>query len=184
MKNILKIGFFCILAAFFLNSCSGIQKAAKKIPGGNASKVPADPAERVKKNLEEGRGFKIMDLANKKPKAGVFDFASSNELWRASLDVIDFMPLSSVNYSGGIIISDWYSSAQNSNESIKVSIRFLTNEIRSDALDIKVFNRKCIRSLIDCKITSSEGVVVKELKKEILKKATIYKKESKEKKKN
>ena len=184
MKNILKIVFFCILATFFLNSCSGIQKAAKKIPGGDASKVPADPAERVKKNLEEGRGFRIMDLADKKPKGGVFDFASSNELWRASLDVIDFMPLSSVNYSGGIIISDWYSSEQNSNDSIKISIRFLTNEIRSDALDIKVFNRKCIKSLIDCKITNSKGVVVTELKKEILKKATIYKKESKEKKKN
>ena len=182
MKNIIKIVLFCLLSAFFLNSCSGIQKAAKKIPGGDASKVPADPAERVKKNLAEGRGFKLMDTM-KKERGGVFDFASSNELWRASLDVIDFMPLSSVNYSGGIIISDWYSSEQNSNESIKVSIRFLTNEIRSDALDIKMFNRKCVKSLIDCKITSSEGVVVKELKKEILKKATIYKKESKEKKK-
>ena len=94
------------------------------------------------------------------------------------------MPLASVNYSGGIIISDWYSSEQNSNESIKVSIRFLTNEIRSDALNIKVFNRKCLKSLIDCKVTSSEGIVVKELKKEILKKATLYKKESEEKKKN
>ena len=184
MKNILKIVFFCILATFFLNSCSGIQKAAKKIPGGDASKVPADPEERVKKNLEEGRGFRIMDLADKKPKGGVFDFASSNELWRASLDVIDFMPLSSVNYSGGIIISDWYSSEQNSNDSIKISIRFLTNEIRSDALDIKVFNRKCIKSLIDCKITNNKGVVVTELKKEILKKAAIYKKENKEKEKN
>ena len=68
-----------------------------------------------------------------------FDFASSNELWRASLDVIDFMPLASVNYSGGIIITDWYSDEKNSNESIKISIRFLTNEIRSDALDIKFF---------------------------------------------
>ena len=54
------------------------------------------------------------------------------------------MPLSSVNYSGGIIISDWYSSEQNSNESIKVSIRFLTNEIRSDALNIKVFKNCCV----------------------------------------
>jgi len=183
IKNIIKIILFCSLISFFLNSCSGIQEAAKKIPGGDASKVPADPAERVKKNLAEGRGFRLMDL-NEKQKSGVFDFASSNELWRASLDVIDFMPLSSVNYSGGIIISDWYSSEQNSNESIKVSIRFLTNEIRSDALDIKVFNRKCLKSLIDCKVTNSEGIVVKELKKEILKKATLYKKESEEKKKN
>jgi len=120
----------------------------------------------------------------KNERGGTFDFASSNELWRASLDVIDFMPLSSVNYSGGIIITDWYSAEQNSNESIKVSIRFLTNEIRSDALDIKVFNRKCVKSLIDCKIINSDGVLVTELKKEILKKATLYKKEDKDKKKN
>jgi hypothetical protein len=176
--KIIKILSFVTLFGYLQYGCNG------KLPGGDARKFPDDPKLRVKKNLEEGRGFKINDMLKSGSKAGVFEFASSNKLWRASLDVIDFMPLSSVNYSGGIIISDWYSSAQNSNESIKVSIRFLTNEIRSDALDIKVFNRKCIRSLIDCKITSSEGVVVKELKKEILKKATIYKKESKEKKKN
>ena len=122
-----------------------------------------------------------MDLA--KPKGGVFDFASSNGLWRASLDVIDFMPLSSVNYSGGIIITDWYSENSNQNESIKISIRFMTNEIRSDALKIKVFNRKCSNNLLNCKISETEGVLVAELKKEILKKATIYKKQDKEKKK-
>ena len=177
IKNISKTVFFSLIAVFFLNSCNG------KLPGGDARKFPDDPKKRVEQNLKEGRGFKIMDMVKDEP-GGVFDFASSNELWRASLDVIDFMPLSSVNYSGGIIISDWYSSEQNSNESIKISIRFLTNEIRSDALDIKVFNRRCIKSLIDCKITSSEGVVVTELKKEILKKATIYKKENKDNKKN
>ena len=176
-KKNLKILSFVTIFSFFLIGCNG------KLPGGDARKFPDDPKKRVEQNLKEGRGFKIMDMVKDEP-GGVFNFASSNELWRASLDVIDFMPLSSVNYSGGIIISDWYSSEQNSNESIKISIRFLTNEIRSDALDIKVFNRKCKTSLIDCKITNSEGVVVTELKKEILKKATIYKKESKEKKKN
>ena len=90
------------------------------------------------------------------------------------------MPLSSVNYSGGVIISDWYSSEQSSNESIKVSIRFLTNEIRSDALDIKVFKRQCDVSLLNCKISKNEGALVKELKRKILKKAAVYKKEGKE----
>ena len=174
--NKLKSVFLCIVLLIFLNSCNG------KLPGGDARKFPDDPKLRVQKNLEEGRGFRIMDSVNK-PKGGVFEFASSNELWRASLDVIDFMPLSSVNYSGGIIISDWYSSGQNSNESIKVSIRFLTNEIRSDAIDVKVFNRKCDVSLLNCKIIKNDGVLVTELKKEILKKATIFKKESKDKKK-
>lgn len=175
IKNITKILLFSLLTCFFLQSCNG------KLPGGDARKFPADPEKRVQQNLKEGRGFKIMDVV-KNERGGTFDFASSNELWRASLDVIDFMPLSSVNYSGGIIITDWYSAEQNSNESIKVSIRFLTNEIRSDALDIKVFNRKCVKSLIDCKIINSDGVLVTELKKEILKKATLYKKEDKDKK--
>jgi hypothetical protein len=174
-KN-LKILSFVTMLSLVLMGCNG------KLPGGDARKNPADPAERVKKNLEEGRGFKLMDMS--KSKGGVFEFASSNELWRASLDVIDFMPLTSVNYSGGIIITDWYSNEKNQNESIKISIRFLTNEIRSDALNIKVFTRRCDMSLMNCKYLESNNVLVGELKKEILKKATIYKKQNSEKPKN
>ena len=95
----------------------------------------------------------------------------------ASLDVIDFMPLSSVNYSGGIIITDWYSDNNNPNESLKISIIFLTNEVRSDALIVKIFNRKCINNLMNCKFTETDGIMVNELKKEILKKAAFYKEE-------
>ena len=94
------------------------------------------------------------------------------------------MPLTSANYSGGIIITDWYSENDTPNESIKISIRFLTNEIRSDALEIKVFNRKCENNLLNCKFIDSSSVLVTELKKEILKKAALYKKEEDEKKKN
>ena len=166
---------FCILV--ILTGCNG------KLPGGDARKTPDDPKLRVKKNLEEGRGFKVNEVFSNSGNGGTFEFASSNELWRAALDVIDFMPLTSVNYSGGIIVTDWYSDTQNSKESIKISIRFLTNEIRSDALDIKIFNRVCSDNLINCKITNSEGELVTELTKEILKKATIYKKEKEENKK-
>ena len=173
IKNIKTLSFIAILS-FLLLGCNG------KLPGGDARKNPADPAERIKKNLEEGRGLKFGDLTNN--KGGVFEFASSNELWRASLDVIDFMPLTSVNYSGGIIITDWYSNEEKQNESIKITIRFLTNEIRSDSLSIKVFTRKCEESLMNCKYLESITVLVTELKKEILKKATIYKKEKETKK--
>ena len=109
----------------------------------------------------------------KKGRSTNFEFASSNELWRASLDTIDFMPLSSVNYSGGIIVTDWYSSNDNSNESVKISIRFLTNEIRSDALKIKVFKKIC-KVNNNCKISETSGELIKELKKKILKTAKIY----------
>ena len=166
--KIIKILGFLTLISVFLNGCNG------KLPGGDARKFPADPKKRVEQNLKEGRGFRINDAL--KQQGGVFDFASSNELWRASLDVIDFMPLSSVNYSGGIIITDWYSENSAPNESIKISIRFLTNEIRSDALDIKIFNRVCSNNLLNCNVAEIEGNLVVELKREILKKATVYKK--------
>jgi len=172
---LLKISFFFLFSGILLNGCKGL-------PGADARKFPDDPKLRVKKNLEEGRGFKVND-AFKSAKGGVFEFASSNELWRASLDVIDFMPLTSVNYSGGIIITDWYSNNKKQNESIKITIRFLTNEIRSDALDIKIFTRKCNDNLINCKFINSNQTIVSELRKEILKKATIYQKEDREKKK-
>ena len=173
--NKFKIIAFLTVITFVLSGCNG------KLPGGDARKTPADPAKRIEQNLKDGRGLSLTDLT--KPKGGVFDFASSNGLWRASLDVIDFMPLSSVNYSGGIIITDWYSENSSQNESIKISIRFMTNEIRADALNIKVFNRKCSDNLLKCKITETEGVLVTELKKEILKRAALYKKQDKEKKK-
>jgi len=146
---------------------------------GDARKSPPDPKERVKRNLEQGKGFRLMDSV-KKGGSTNFEFASSNELWRASLDVIDFMPLSSVNYSGGIIISDWYSSDENSNESVKISIRFLTNEIRSDALDIKVFRKIC-KINNKCKTTQSSNEIITELKKKILKTAKIYEDQKKDK---
>ena len=111
--------------------------------------------------------------------SGTFEFASSNELWRASLDTIDFMPLASVNYSGGIIITDWYSTVAK-NESIKVSIRFLTNEIRSDALDIKVFKRKC-EAQNNCIVSEQSGNLTTELAIKILKTAKIYEQQKKDK---
>ena len=168
IKNIKLIGFLSIIS-LFLSACNG------KFPGADARKFPADPEKRVEKNLSEGRGFQLNNQFGK-ARAGIFEFASSNALWRASLDVIDFMPLTSVNYSGGIIITDWYSENNNQTESLKISIRFTTNEIRSDALNIKIFNRKCLDSLLNCKITETDGVLVTELTKEILKKAASYKK--------
>jgi hypothetical protein len=179
MTKFLKILTFVLIVPFLLSSCKG-PDGKFGIPGGDARKTPADPKERVKKNLEEGRGFTLNQTFGN--NSGTFDFASSNELWRASLDVIDFMPLSSVNYSGGVIITDWYSE-NTGNESIKISIRFLTNEIRADALDIKVFNRTCNDNLINCKVIETDGVLVSELKKEILKKAALYQKQDKENKK-
>ncbi len=177
MKNLLKIFNQTIILSIFLAiSACGIYKPV------DARKVPPNVNDRVQKNLAEGKGFRLFDSERNIMRGGAFQFANSNELWKASLDVIDFMPLSSVNYSGGIIITDWYSDNKNPNESIKISIRFLTNEIRSDALEIKIFSRKCDRNSFNCKFTDSSQNLVAELQREILKKAAIYKDEEKKKK--
>ncbi len=170
-----KLTIFSITVFFLLNSCA---KEGFFKPGDARNNSP-DPKERVKKNLEEGRGFRLNDVIGGK-KGTNFEFASSNELWRASLDVLDFMPLTSANYSGGVIITDWYSEQGNSNESIKITIRFLSNEIRSDAIDVDVFYKKCA-TINNCQINKQEGQLKKELTKQILTKATIYQKQNKDK---
>ena len=178
MHKLLEIKKFVlfILIIFILNSCAkgGFFKT------GDARKVSPDPRERVKKNLEEGKGFRL-NTALKGNRGGTnFEFASSNELWRASLDVLDFMPLTSANYSGGIIITDWYSEQGNTEESIKITIRFLSNEVRADAIDVDVFYKKCITNN-NCKINKQDGQLKKEITRQILAKAAIYKKQSKDK---
>jgi len=148
----IKYSFFSKTVIFltlliFLSSCEALKY--KKTEAGS---VPVNAQDRVKKNIEEGRGMRL--LGGQK-KGGTFDFASSNELWRATLDTIDFMPLVSANYSGGIIITDWYNDGNSSNQAVKISVRFLTNEVRSDALDIKVFTKNC-DTLANCKISENK----------------------------
>ena len=172
VNKILKIIIILLIPPFILNACNG------KLPGADARKYPKDPAKRVQQNLKEGKGFRLNDAVKgfTENKGGVFDFASANELWRASLDTIDFMPLSSVNYSGGIIITDWYADDTNQNESIKISIRFLTNEIRSDALDIIIHERICNKQKTDCSTALVESKISNEIKLAILKKAAFFEK--------
>jgi len=166
--NIIMKKIFSIIIIYFfifqaLVSC-GIYRPV------DAKKYPPQPELRVKNNIEEGRGIKLM---GRDDKGGKFDFASANPLWRASLDVLDFMPLLSVDYGGGIIITDWYGE-ENENDSVKITIQFLSNEVRSDALNIKVFKKKCT-NLTNCKIIQSQSNISQELRVAILKKAAQYK---------
>ena len=158
---------------FFLTSCGG-----EYFP--DARKQPVSADERVKKNVEEGRGLKFSTSLSGKG-GGNFMFASSNPLWRATLEKLDFIPLANVDYAGGVIITDWYGDNENSDE-LKVAVRFLTNEIRSDALSITVFKRKCIK-INTCQTSKIEGNINNEIKTSILKRAAVLKKEIESKKK-
>ena len=162
MKKILLF----LTIVLFVTSC-GIYRPV------DAKKYPPQPELRVKNNIEEGRGFKLTRGFGNNGKQGKFEFANANPLWRASLDILDFMPLLSVDYGGGIIITDWYGE-ENENDAIKITIQFLSNEVRSDALNIKVFKKKCT-SLTNCKVIQSQSDIDQELRVAILKRAAQYK---------
>ena len=152
-----------IALLLFLSSC-GIYKYS------DARKNPVNANERVKKNMEEGRGFRLGSLGK---KGGDFLFSSSNPMWRASLEKLSFAPLSVVDYGGGVIITDWFSDGD-SNEEIKIGVRFLTNEIRSDAIEIIIHKRIC-KTFNNCKIQNIKNSTNNEIKFAILKKAAEIK---------
>ena len=172
LKNSKTIIYFLIFA-FIFSSCGG--------KFGDARKIPTNAQERARKNVEEGRGASVGGLFGRGNTN--YEFSSSNPMWRASLEILDFLPLNTVDYSGGMIISDWYSDFSN-NESIKITLRFLSNEVRSDSLKIIVHKKNC-SSNQDCKISliNNDGTLVNELRSSIIRKAAILEKEKNNKKK-
>jgi len=139
----------------------------------DARKVSPNDEERIKKNQEEGRGFTLGNLG--KSSGGTFQFSSSNEMWRATLEILDFLPLSDVDYGGGIIITEWYNSPEAPNQSLKIMVQFLTNEIRADGIKVNVYEKKCSNQN-NCSSSLINSEISSEIKLEILKKAALIKK--------
>ena len=163
-KNLLNL--FLIFTLILLANCGG--KPTKN--------QPTNAMERARKNIEEGRGISIGNALKKRGSTN-YEFSSSNPMWRATLETIDFIPLTTVDYSGGMIITDWYSS-QNSSDALKITVRFLTNEIRSDAIKIIVHQKKCSSTNV-CTVNIIDSQIKDELITSIVKKAADLEKEVK-----
>ncbi len=175
-NNLHKLFFkFAFLASLVLltNQC-GIWDPA------DARKVPVNAKDRVAKNIEEGRAIKFSKLG-KGGGSGNFEFASSNEMWRATIEILDFVPLSSADYGGGIVITDWYNDSGSEKEAIKIMVQFLSNEIRADGIKVVVYDKYC-ETINNCRTNINTGNVSEEIKLAILKKAAIYKNIENEKK--
>jgi len=142
----------------------------------DSRKISPNSKERVKKNLEEGKGMSLKKIMSDGGGGTSYQFASSNPMWRATLEILDFLPLSNVDYSGGIITTDWYNEGTSLDESLKITVRFLTNEIRSDGLRIIVHKKLCNVER-SCKITKISSAIEQELQVAILKKAILFEKE-------
>ena len=170
---------FILLCIFIsLLSCNGFIKKVDQ------RSRPDSPEERRRQAVDEGRGVGLGALTNRRKNTN-YEFSTSNPMWRASLDTLEFLPLTTVDYSGGTIITDWYSEETASGqEGLKITIRFMSNEIRADSLKIIVHKKVCDRS-INCKtnLLSNQSKIISELRSSILRKAALFEKESKTKKK-
>ena len=167
-----------IILFFSLYSCS-VPSVLK--PKKIDSNTPVNAKERARKNIEEGRGVSLKGAMGGR-KSTTYEFSTSNPLWRASLETIDFMPLTTVDYSGGIIITDWYSDKDNPKEAIKITLRFLSNEIQSNSIKVILHNKNCGPNEV-CSVNEIDSNIKFELQKSILSKATALEKETKESKK-
>ena len=175
---ILKKIIFLILF-FLLTNCS-VPKILK--PSKTEKNSPVNALERARANVTEGKGISLKNAMGGVGGSTTYEFSTSNPLWRASLETIDFMPFTTVDYSGGIIITDWYNDGVNKDESIKITIRFLSNDVRSDSIKIIVHNKKCkIES--NCVINEINSNIKFEIQKTILAKAAKLELESKNSKK-
>ena len=166
--KLIKFSVLTIFTLFILNSCGFYKRSDIK-------DNPVNVDERVKRNIQEGRGFRFGKGAT---RGGDFDFASSNPLWRSAVDVLDFVPLTNASYSGGIIITEWFSSennSENTNRELKITVQFMSNEIRADAIKVLVFEKSCIQN--NCKTKKIKSKLEGELKLAILKKAALFEKD-------
>ena len=170
----MKIKYLILILLLVLSGCKNPFRYT------DAREIPVSGEERVRKNIEEGRGI---TLFGGEKKGGVFDFASSNELWRASIEVLDFVSFTNASYSGGILITDWFSGNTETNENnqreIKITVRFLSNEIRADGIKVIIHEKICSdKTKLDCKINKIKSSIGNDVKLAILKKAALLKKES------
>jgi len=175
-----KVLYYSVITLFLLSLASIVVSCGPLKPKyTDLRKIPGDPKDKRQKNIREGKGFRAMGAFEKKG-SGNFQFASSNEMWRATLDLLDFTPLSNVDYSGGIIITDWFSESSDQ-DPIKITVRFLSNEIRADGLKIIIHKKICkkIEKKDDCKIVKIDSTLGQEIKLAILKRAATLKESEK-----
>ena len=181
INNYFKFITIFLTLLLLLNSCGAGDKLKNIRKPVDLRTAPLDPDERARKNIEEGKGISIGGL--NKNRSTSYEFSTSNPMWRASLETLDFLPLITVDYSGGMIITDWYSDTSSNKESIKISLRFLGNDIRGENLKVIVHKKTCSSNL-DCKVNLlNETKIKEELHTAILRKAAVFEKDSKKKKK-
>ena len=172
MRNFFKIIVYFILFSLIVSCGKGFFKKV------DTRKVPISGPERAKQNVKEGRGVGLGKMMNRGKGSTNYEFSTSNPMWRATLDILDFLPLSTVDYSGGVIISDWYTDNSNQNQALKITVRFLSNVVQTNSLKVTVHRKKCSVNQT-CNVELFKSRIQEELIASILKEATILERQKK-----
>ena len=172
MRNFFKIIVYFFIFSLLVSCGKGFFKKV------DTRKVPISGPERAKQNVREGRGVGLGNVIGKAKGSTNYEFSTSNPMWRATLDILDFLPLTTVDYSGGVIISDWYTDNSNKNQALKVTVRFLSNTVQSNSIKVTVHRKKCSVNQT-CNVELFKSRIQEELIASILKEATILEKKQK-----
>ena len=157
-----------LLIILFLVNCAKVDPVT-----GEKILIEPDTRKKSREFADKGGGL-FGDLGKSGNKNNTFEFSTSNVLWRATLKSLDFLPLLNADYSGGVIIYDWYSQNNNPKEQIKISIQFLNNELRSDSVKIIAHKKICDTS-DRCSNSTMDQNFVNSIKENILASARALK---------
>jgi hypothetical protein len=168
-KNICKhlfLLFFFLFLITFLNHCA-------KIDPITGEKVLNETDTRKKSREFVDKQGGLFGEIGKNNSGTNFEFSTSNVLWRATLKSLDFLPLVNADYSGGIIVYDWYSDKEDK-QSIKVSVRFLSNELKSSSV-IVTGHKKICDDVGKCFIEKLNNKFTDEIKESVISTARLLK---------
>ena len=161
-KYLVILVFPIILVTF---SCSKPDQEKEQI--FKKKRINPNAEEKAKEFRDKGGGI---FNSSRMQGSTTFEFSSSNPLWRASLETINFMPLANVDYAGGIIITDWYS-AKNGEKEIKLNIRFLSSELSAASVKVTGYVKDCTKFENKCITVASKEEFNNKVKIKILEKA-------------
>jgi hypothetical protein len=153
LKKLSLVTLNLLVFIIILSSCSNKPNKEENI--GTQEKFEPSAYERAK-NFAEKNPVTLFGK-DSKDKNTNFDFSTSNVLWRASLKTLDFIPLVTVDYSGGIIITDWYSEGKSMQEQIKIQVRFFSTELRSDSVQVTSYKKICEINNVCSNISGNEN---------------------------
>ena len=149
---------------FLIIGCSKTDPAT-----GEKILIEPNPQKKAREAADKGGGiFGDILKGDKSSNSNNYNFSSSNVLWKATLKTLDFMPLINADYQGGIIIYDWYSDNENYKDQIKISVRFLNNELKSESINIIAHKKICDENTLKCKIVKLDNNLNNEIKNTIL----------------